>query len=190
MDALDRYLETVRKRLRAERPDAVLPDFSRDDTRTGARVLLMFQDPGHSGAAKTGETSRNNPDPSAAAIRQTEDVLPPELAVSWNAIPWAQQKPVGEELTLVREWGLIPELLDALPRVRAVVLCGGVAHRLTVDFHEYAHNSEERDLLVLHGPHPSTRGLNDRWFGRGARKRWLRRVVKQARDHADPANNG
>lgn len=183
MDALDEYRDYVLKVWAGE--EGALPTFSTKDGRTAARVLLMFQDPGHSGAATTGEADRNNPDPSAAAVRDTEAVLPRELTVSWNAIPWAQQKPVGEELRRVREWNLVPKLLDALPEVCVVVLCGGVAHRLTVDFHEYARSTEpERNLLVLHGPHPSTRGLNDRWFGRGARKRWLLRVMEQAHDHA------
>ena len=36
------------------------------------------------------------------------------------------------------------------------------------------------DLLVPHGPHPSSRSLNDRRFGGGAGMRWLRRVFDQA----------
>ena len=181
MDALDEYRQYVMK-MRDGEPGG-LPEFSREDGRAAARVLLLFQDPGRSGAETTGVVDRDNPDPSAAVVRETEDILPREMTVSWNAIPWAQQGTVAEELELVRRWELVPKLLDVLPRVCAVVLCGAVAHRLTLDLHEYAASSRQ-NLLVLQGPHPSTRGLNDRWFGRGARKRWLRRVMKQAHDHA------
>ena len=78
---------------------------------------------------------------------------------------------------------MVPLLLDALPKVSAVILCGNVAHRLTIDV--YDHGAESgRDTLVLHGPHPSRLGLKgDAWFSREQRKRWLRKVIEQARDH-------
>lgn len=187
LDALDLYLEDVKRVHVGKLID--LPEFSRYDGRVEARVLLLFQDPGRSGAAVSGVVDRGNDDPSAKAIRETEDVLPRETTVSWNAIPWAQRGTVSEELMEVRRWELVPRLLDALPEARVAILCGGVAHMLTVDVYEYAHRSG-RDILVLHGPHPSNRGLNDRWFGRGARKRWLRKVMEQAHDHVSPRGDG
>lgn len=64
-----------------------------------------------------------------------------------------------------------------------VVLCGRVAHNLTIDLYDYGAD-RNRDLLVLHGPHPSRRGLKAiNGFSREQRKRWLRRVIEQARDH-------
>ena len=54
-----------------------------------------------------------------------------------------------------------------------------------MDIYDYG-AERERDLLVLHGPHPSNRGLQadrDHRFSREQRKTWLRRVVEQARDH-------
>ena len=77
----------------------------------------------------------------------------------------------------------MPRLLDALPHVSVVVLCGNVARSLTIDVYDYGAD-HDRDLLVLHGPHPSRRGLQgNSWFSRGQRTRWLRRVIEQARDH-------
>lgn len=184
MDALDRYLSQL-KELRDGMPGDI-PAFSDKDGRTSARMLFLFQDPGRSGAAKSGVVDRDNDDPSAKAFREAnEGVLDRRETVCWNAIPLAKQGTFAEEKQLVREWGLVPRLLDALPEVRVVVLCGNVARDLTVDV--YAHGADRgRDLLVLHGPHPSSRGLQadrDHRFSREQRKRWLRRVVEQARDH-------
>jgi hypothetical protein len=163
-----------------------IPTFSVKDGRTKAKVLFMFQDPGKSGAADSGVVDRDNNDPSAKTFKDLNDEvgLPREDTVSWNTIPWAMQKTFPKELARVREWRLIPKLLDALPEVKVVVLCGtSKAHRLTVDIYAYG-DEVGRDLLVLHGPHPSNLGLGAReGFTREQRKRWLQKVIEQARDH-------
>jgi uracil-DNA glycosylase len=182
MDALVEYLAGLRD-LRRDMPGDI-PRFSDKDGRTKAKVLFLFEDPGKSGAAESGEVDRDNDDPSAKAFTEAnKGVLNRETTVSWNTIPWARQEKVAQEISLVREWKLVPKLLDALPDVRVVVLCGNVAHRLTIDVYDYGAD-HDRDLLVLHSPHPSRRGLqSSEWFSREQRKRWLRRVIKQARDH-------
>jgi hypothetical protein len=139
VDKLDRYLEEVRK-LRSGRGDDI-PVFDDDDGRTDARVLFLFQDPGKSGAERSGRVSRTNEDPSARTFKKlNEDVgLNPKLTVSWNTIPWAMQDSFPKELARVREWNLISKLLDALPKVEVVVLCGtSKAHRVIVDIYAYA----------------------------------------------------
>ena len=182
MDKLDEYLEEVRK-LRSGMEDDI-PVFDDEDGRTDARVLFLFQDPGKSGAAKSRRVSRTNEDPSARTFKKlNEDVsLNPKLTVSWNTIPWAMRDTFPQELARVREWNLIPKLLDALPKVEVVVLCGtSKAHRVTVDVYAYA-DERRRDLMVLHGPHPSNRGLAARdGFTRKQRTGWLRKVIEQAR---------
>lgn len=126
MDALEKYRGKLR-----ELPDdrhSTIPWFSDKDGRTAAQALFLFQDPGKSGAAKSGVADRDNEDPSAKAFREaSEGILEREKTVSWNAIPWAIQGKVGYERWLVREWQVIPLLLDALPKVTVVVLCGNVA---------------------------------------------------------------
>jgi hypothetical protein len=181
-DALDKYLNDLRE-LRGDMPGSI-PRFSEKDGRTEAKVLFLFQDPGRSGAAVSGVVDRDNDDHTAKAFREASvGVLDREMTVSWNAIPWARQGTFTKEIRLVRRWGLVPLLLDALPKVSAVILCGNVVHRLTIDV--YDHGAESgRDTLVLHGPHPSRLGLKgDAWFSREQRKRWLRKVIEQARDH-------
>lgn len=182
MDALDEYLADLRDRRRGKTGD--IPRFSDKDGRTKAKALFLFEDPGKSGAAKSGVVDRDNDDPSAEAFRAaSEGVLDCEKTVSWNTIPWARQGTPASEINLVREWKLVARLLDALPKVKVVILCGNVAHRLTIDVYDYGAD-KNRDLLVLHGPHPSRRGLKStNGFSREQRKRWLRRVIEQARDH-------
>ncbi len=193
MDKLDEYLEGVRK-LRSGREDEI-PVFDNEDGRTDARVLFLFQDPGKSGAERSGRVSRTNDDPSARTFKKlNQDAgLDPKLTVSWNTIPWPICESFSKELTRVRECGLIPNLLDALPKVEVVVLCGtSKAHRITADAYAYA-DERGRDLMVLHGPHPSNRGLAAReGFTREQRTRWLRKVIEQARDHIErhPPNCG
>lgn len=156
MDALDEYLAWLREQRGVMSGD--VPRFSDKDGRTAARVLFLFQDPGNSGAARSGVVDRCNDGPSAKAFRKAnKGVLDREETVSWNAIPWAMQGTVADEKRLVREWRLIPRLLDALPEVR-VVLFGNVARDFTVDVYAYGADAN-RGLLVLHGPHPSSRGL-------------------------------
>lgn len=189
MDALDEYLKEVRK-LRGGMPGDI-PRFSDKDGKTAAQALFLFQDPGRSGAAESGVVDRDNDDPSAEAFREaSRGLLERERTVSWNAIPWARQGTFSSEIGLVRQWRLITSLLNALPEVRVVALCGNVAHTLTIDIYDFSAESN-RDLLVLHGPHPSRLGLKgDKWFSREQRKRWLRTVVTQARDHITGHSGG
>lgn len=124
MDDLDKYLEELRNRRTGMFGD--IPRFSDKDGRTAAQVLFLFQDPGKSGAAKSGVVDRCNKDPSAASFREAnEGILNRKRTVSWNAIPWAIQGTVADKKQLVREWRLIPRLLNALPKVEVVILCGG-----------------------------------------------------------------
>jgi hypothetical protein len=120
MDALVEYLAGLRD-LRRDMPGDI-PRFSDKDGRTKAKVLFLFEDPGKSGAAESGEVDRDNDDPSAKAFTEAnKGVLNRETTVSWNTIPWARQEKVAQEISLVREWKLVPKLLDALPDVRVVV---------------------------------------------------------------------
>jgi hypothetical protein len=74
---------------------------------------------------------------------------------------------VAEDLEMVRRWGLVARPQDAPPDPHVVIPCSNVARPFTLNAYEYA-SAEERDLLVPHGPHQISRGLNDRRFGRGA----------------------
>ncbi len=105
MDKLDEYLEEVR-RLRNGREDEI-PVFDDEDGRTDARVLFLFQDPGKSGAERSGKVGRTNDDPSARTFAKlNRDVgLDPKLTVSWNTIPCPMRESFPKELARVREGG-------------------------------------------------------------------------------------
>lgn len=170
MDALDEYVAE----LRSEKGDGV-PEFSQHDGRTEARVLFLHRDPGNSGASRTGVVDRGNPYATARNFREANDAarLDRKLTVVWNAVPW----PVGarsfaRELERVRSEGWLDKLLVLLPHLRVVVLLGEEAHGLTPDLYE-----KRPDLHVLHGPHPSWRGVPS-----PERRRWLENTVRKARD--------
>jgi uracil-DNA glycosylase len=179
MDALERYRRAIR-----EREGEWVPYFSEKDGWTDAEVLFLFQDPGNSGAMKSEEVDRDNLDDSARRFkRANEDVgLPRERTVSWNAVPWDANGKADAELRRVREGGWLLTLLNALPKVRVVVLMGRVAHKLTGDLYM----GTERPLVILHGPHTSNRGQHARnGFSREDHYRWLCRVIARARDLID-----
>jgi hypothetical protein len=68
--------------------------------------------------------------------------------------------------------GWLDRLLALLREVRVVVLLGEDAHRLTADLYE-----KHPNLHVLHGPHPSWRGVPTQ-----ERRKWLENTVRKARN--------
>jgi uracil-DNA glycosylase len=171
MDALDRYVEEIR---RSKGEGVPIPAFSRHDGRTEAQVLFLLRDPGASGASESGEIDRGNSRSAARNFRIANDAagLDRKLTISWNAVPW----PVGDrkftaELDRVRSEGWLDKLLKLLPRLRVVVLLGEDAHELTPDLY-----TTRPDLHVLHGPHPSWRGV-----GTPQRREWLEDTVRKAK---------
>jgi uracil-DNA glycosylase len=170
MDALDEYVEELRR----SKGEGV-PDFSINDGRTEARVLFLHRDPGNSGASKTGEVDRDNPYITAKNFREANEKagLDRKLTIAWNAVPWpVEESTFARELERVRSEGWLDKLLALLPQLQVVVLLGEEAHRLTADLYV-----ERPDLHVLHGPHPSWRGVPT-----PKRRKWLENTVRKARD--------
>ncbi len=98
----------------------------------------------------SGFISRNNDDPTAAAIltfmRQAR--IPRELTVIWNVIPWwnGTRKITGSEL--LEGVGCVRDLISLLPRLSAVVMVGKKAGRAK-------RNLEGMGLKVFSSDHPS-----------------------------------
>ena len=170
MDALDEYVEELRRS-----KGKGIPDFSTHDGRTEAKILFLHRDPGNSGASKTGVVDRHNPYATAKNFREANEKadLDRKLTIAWNAVPWPVGKSrfVGELERVRSEWWL-DRLLDLLQQVRVVVLLGGDAHMLTADLYV-----KHPNLHVLHGPHPSWRGVRT-----PERRRWLESTVRKARN--------
>jgi hypothetical protein len=183
-DELDRYLDDLRE-LRAGRPGRI-PTFSVRDGRTKAKVLFLFQDPGHSGAMKgKSEVDRDNDDDSARMFKclNEEAEFDRKLTMSWNAVPWeANRSDWKGEMAFVRKHGLIPKLLDLLPALKVVVLCGkGVAQSFEDVVAAY-----DPALLILKAPHPSYYGLMPRGsLTREDQIQQLREAIERARDYVE-----
>jgi uracil-DNA glycosylase len=170
VDALDEYVED----LRLSKGESV-PRLSQNDGRTEARVLFLHRDPGKSGASTTGVVDRDNPYITAKNFREANEKagLDRKLTIAWNAVPWAVgERTFARELEKVRSEGWLGKLLALLPQLQVVVLLGEDAHRLTADLYV-----ERPDLHVLHGPHPSWRGVPT-----PKRRKWLENAVRKARD--------
>ena len=142
--------------LRAEGRGTV-PNFDPLDGGIDATVLFLMEKPGPmtddaalSGRTGSGFISRDNDDPTAAAIFafMQEAGIERRQSVIWNIVPWwnGTRKIVGEELTdgLDR----LGTLLDLLPELRVVVGVGNRASRAS----GYV---TSRGLPFLRSAHPS-----------------------------------
>ena len=65
------------------------------------------------------------------------------------------EKKGKEDLELVREWRVIPDLLAPMKNLKVVVLLGPTyAWALTDDLREAYHKAHSRDVKILWGAHP------------------------------------
>jgi hypothetical protein len=126
--ALTEYATKMRVQSNVE-----VPDFDPLDGGIEALALFLFEKPGPMTAesrsgkrAGSGFISRNNDDPTAEAtcnfMRTAQ--IPRKLTVIWNVIPWwnGTRKVTGAEL---REGvGCVKQLIELLPKLRAVVFVG------------------------------------------------------------------
>jgi len=161
MARLSDYVSSLRKRNLGE-----VPDFDPFDGGIDARVLLLFEKPGPM-TAKTGKRigsgfiSRNNDDPTAAAIFDfmRKAGIPRTLTVIWNVVPWwsGTRKVKAQEL---REGtACVTALVDLLPALRTVVMVGSKAAKAQLLL-------ENRGLVLLTSCHPGPlvkARYRDRW---------------------------
>ena len=87
-------------------------------------------------------------EPAADVVEEYLGHLGPDLRI----VPWRCPNPPAATVREALPW--LGELLELLPKLRVVVLCGRTAQRATS--YLYRHHPA---LCVLHAPHPSTRGL-------------------------------
>jgi hypothetical protein len=118
--------------LRRQRPQSSVPYIDPDCGGTGARVLMLFQDPGPMAAQPRGSgmLSISNNDPSAKTLCQvlSEAGIPWSEVVPWNAVPWytGGANTSDDKLQGLRTLGPLTALL---PRLQVVVTFGGTAAR-------------------------------------------------------------
>lgn len=131
-----------------------IPRFSTEDGGTDARCLFLFQTP--NAIAGSGQADMNNPDPSARNVKNAikDAELDRTLTISWNIVPWEHPNPPAATVWEALPW--LGDLLELLPNLRVVVLCGGTAQMATR--YLYINYSE---LCIIHAPHPSLRSLGN-----------------------------
>ncbi|MCE4224980.1 uracil-DNA glycosylase [Methylobacterium sp. C25] len=149
-------LETYAKALRHTYGE--VPHFDPFDGGIDARLLFLLSTPGPSSAAIR-FTSRDNPTGTARTLRRLFAVsrVSRRDTVLWNAVPWTLPRrgralglPSSRDRAAARV--ILPDLLDLMPRLEAVVLLGAVAGAL-------AEQVRERVAAVLTAPHPSPANL-------------------------------
>jgi len=129
-----------------------------------ACALFLFEKPGpktsESGGG-SGFISRNNDDPTAENTFNFmhEAQIPRELTVVWNIIPWWNGEIAFDHAELEDGLSCLRQLIDLLPKLKAVVLVGKKAGRARSFL-------EGRGLHVLESAHPSPK-VKARW-----RNRW------------------
>lgn len=148
--------------LREEVPGHV-PYFDPDDGGVEDRVLFLFEAPGPStGNEGSGFISRDNDDPSAANFFRYnhEAGLERKKTISWNTVPWFVagpdgrfRKPTDDEVRQAEPATV--RLLDLLPHVEVIVLCGLVAHKA-----ENLIRREHHTARIFPTYHPSPTGMN------------------------------
>ena len=173
---LNAWVASLRDRLG---PAAIVPYFDPRDAGVDARILWLLEAPGPRATRERGGSgivSCNNNDGTAANTWTTrhEAGVPRSMVVHWNAIPYylgSDTRIRAHNTADVASAGpLLAELLELLPRIRAVILGGKAAQRTWA-----GHAPKETAVSSFEAPHPSPTNLNTRPLTREA-------VVKAWRD--------
>ncbi|WP_157936742.1 uracil-DNA glycosylase family protein [Geodermatophilus chilensis] len=158
-----------------------MPSFDPESGGTGARVLVLPQDPSEVAAHGSRLISRHDDDLTAFHTHRTStDVgLPYAATVHWNVVPWwvaDPAVPAVERLGLTaaahRARPHLGALLDLLPQARVVVLLGRHAQRAWD-----AVGLRPGDREVLRAPHPSPQAIHQTDRSTGRRNGDLLRAV-------------
>lgn len=148
---LTSYVKQLRERFP---PKWEFPDFDPYDGGQEAELLFLLEKPGPmtsaNGGSGSGFISRNNDDPTAAAVFDfmVKAGIPRERTVLWNTVPgWNGSIAMDKE---ERRNGRaeIPTLISLLPKLKGVVLVGRQAQRATKQILEL-------NLPVFASSHPS-----------------------------------
>jgi uracil-DNA glycosylase len=139
-----------------------IPDFDPWDGGVEAECLFLLEAPGPQAVA-SGFVSRNNPDVSARNFfdLNTEAGIARERTVAWNIVPWyigtGARIRAATRSDIAAGLGHLGELLDLLPRLRAIVLVGRKAQAAQPTV-----RSLRPSQTVFLVPHPSPKFVNRR----------------------------
>lgn len=153
------FVDGLRDRLG---PEAAIPYFDPWDGGINAEVLFLLEAPGPK-ARNSGFVSMNNPDETAKnffELTRSAGIDRRRIAI-WNTVPWY----IGSEGKIrpansadIRS-GVesLNELLELMPKLRAVVLVGAKAQKAETHIRDCA-----QDIEVFSSPHPSPMFVNRR----------------------------
>lgn len=114
-----------------------IPYLDPDAAASGARILLLLQDPSGAADGDSGFISRDNNDGTANNYNDAAERagVPHEYILSWNVVPWwSTNNPAHPGRTAVKEAErAAPYLVDFITRLperpRVIVLVGGEAQK-------------------------------------------------------------
>lgn len=150
VEPLNRFIDELRK----EMDDYSVPYIPPMYGGVKARLLSVLRDPGpmtQESGRGSGFIGMENDDPTAEALCQYFDVarIPAKEIVPWNAYPWyINCLPTTDQL---RE-GTAPlkNIIDLMPKLKVVMLHGGVAHRAWRRLvRTYPELVQERELHII-----------------------------------------
>jgi uracil-DNA glycosylase len=150
------------ERIRRERGCSEVPYFDPGDGGVEAECLYVAEAPGRR-AVQSGFISRNNSDETAKNWwdLNAKAGVPRNRTIAWNIVPWYLGSDDGGRVRPARSndiregWSYMLQLLDMLPRLRIVVLCGGKAQCA-----EPWLRAKRPDLQLMKCPHPSPMFVN------------------------------
>lgn len=145
-------LQAYVEHLRIEHPSLTIPSFDPLDGGINARMLFVLEAPGPN-TLETGFISRDNDDRSAEAVHRfmAEAGIPRHETVIWNTGPGWDRDIANSARTARRDAHLLDGVLDLLPRLKVVVLVGGIARSKARPY------VEKRGLLVYETVHVAGR---------------------------------
>jgi len=156
------------RRLRVKMgPCAAIPFIDPWDGGIEAKVLFLLEAPGAK-ARNSGFVSMNNPDETAKNFFEIsrEAKIDRKRLIIWNTVPWY----IGSD-TRIRPANLtdiasgiesLADLIQLLPKLRAIVLVGGKAQKATKHIRRVAPHLE-----IFPCPHPSPMFVNRKPENRG-----------------------
>lgn len=157
MISLTRFVKKLRTKMG---PEASIPFFDPWDGGVEAEVLFLLEAPGPQ-ARNSGFISRNNPDETAKNFFElSRDAgIDRKQTVTWNIVPWYIGS--GTRIRPARSSDVssgvesLAELLQLLPKLRAIVLVGRQAQKAEPLIAKVA-----PQLAVFLSPHPSSMFIN------------------------------
>ena len=153
------FVDALRSRMGVE---AAIPYFDPWDGGVEAEALFLLEAPGPK-ARNSGFVSMNNPDETAKNLFElihAAGIDRSRIAI-WNTVPWYIGSDVkirpASSTDITSGVESLAELIELMPKLRAVVLVGAKAQKAKKHIEDLA-----ADLEIFSSPHPSPMFVNRR----------------------------